>query len=91
MWSRALHVTVGRYPVGTWHVAVVETEYRKGIPRDTNVLVDVLGDESDVQRNVAAAVRELMRHVIEDRYQEVVAPVEPPGLPGRVTLPRGTT
>lgn len=86
MWSRALHVTVGRYPTGTWHVALVETEYRRGIPRDTNVLVDVVGDEADVQRNVAAAVRTLMRRVIEDRYEEAVAAAVEPSRGVRANL-----
>jgi hypothetical protein len=87
MWSRSLHVTVGRYPAGTWHVAVVETEYRKGIPRDRELLVDVVADEDQVQRMVAAATRAMMRRELEDRLTETAA-AEPVPLDGRAPARR---
>lgn len=78
MWSRALHVTVGRYPTGSWHIAVVETEYRRGIPRDRELLVDVVANEEDVQRYVARCLRMLMEREIDAREAErTAAAVEP--------------
>jgi hypothetical protein len=70
MWSRALHVTVGHYPSGSWHVALVETEYRRGIPRDRELVVDVISSEQEVFRTVQRALLELMRRELDDRAAE---------------------
>lgn len=70
MWSRTLHVTVGPYPSGQWHVAVVETEYRKGVPRDRDVLVDVVADQYAVLELVRRLTTKMMQAEIEMRAAE---------------------
>lgn len=74
MWSRALHVTVGAYPSGPWHVAIVETEYRRGIPRDHDLVVDVLVGEDQVHAAVHRALQALMRRELDDRLAESPPP-----------------
>lgn len=73
MWSHSLHVTVGHYPSGSWHVALVETEYRRGIPRDRDLVVDVVTNEEEVHQLVHRALDVLMRRELEARLSEVSA------------------
>lgn len=78
MWSRTLHVTVGPYPSGKWHVSVVETEYRAGIPRDHDVLVDVVADQYAVLEVVRRLTVRMLHAELEMREAERAAATSEP-------------
>lgn len=64
--------------MGSWHIAIVETEYRKGVPRDRDLVLDVVTSSEDVFRVVERALAEVMRREIADRETErAAAAVEP--------------